>query len=182
MKLNKKPSPDLMKSFSQRSFVTFILILLFVSRSLAFSDEIVDRKSLSVLTKDWKYAAIYSLSSDGNIKLLTNLKGNKPNMEIPMGKLEYTQHFGKSNNHNQDLLFVFIVLSEAKSEGQEGLLQTRIRSMKIISFGEKEEVMKSKLFSLSLLIGKSSNPLEKKVFTVPQLIESMAPGADSGTP
>jgi hypothetical protein len=95
-------------------------------------------------------------------------------MEIPMGKLEYDQYFGGTNKHKQDLLFIFIVHSEANNEGQGGLLQTRTSSKRIISFGEKDEIMKSKSFSLSLLIGKSNDPLEKRVFTVPQLIESMA--------
>lgn len=163
-----------MTSFYKTSFVLFILTLSFVSASLALADERVDRESLLALTKNWKSAAIYSLSSDGNVILFAKLKGENQNMEIPMGKLEYDQYFGGTNKHKQDLLFIFIVHSEANNEGQGGLLQTRTSSKRIISFGEKDEIMKSKSFSLSLLIGKSNDPLEKRVFTVPQLIESMA--------
>ncbi len=156
-----------MNPFSNRSFEKLILILLLFIDTPAFGEENIDRKSLLILAKDWKYAAIYSLSSDGSLKIFSKLKGLDPKIEIPMGKLEYSQHFLNSSKQNQNLLFIFILLNEVDNTQKGEILQTRTRSMKIVSFGGEDEIMKSMPLSYSLLTGKSSDLHEKRVFTVP---------------
>lgn len=150
------------------------MALLLAMGSLAAGGEMVDKESVVNLAKGWEYAAIYSLSPDGTTKLYSELKGSEPKAKIPMGRSDYLDFFGKSTSNHEDLLFMFVILDAESKEAQEDTIQSRTTSMRTVVFGRKAEIMQAEPLKFALLVDPEQRSKEKRMFTVPRLIQALA--------